>query len=128
MGNILARCESRIAVRRGEAIPRTNRLANIASKNPIANEGTKIGWNIVFQFNRQIGNATPRINRSIRKNTLRRTGFDATRTSAALIGLEWRIRLKFNAKQNLRQKKIGTVVRINKAGIFANPSQACTLG
>src|SRR5688572_29476020 len=111
-----------------ESIPRTNHLANVTSKNPIADFFTQIGRDIIFEFDGEIGDATACVNGAIRKDAIRGAGFDATPAGAAVIGDKRWIRLKREIKKNFGEQKIGTLLWINKTGVPADPADASALG
>jgi len=93
LGYARARSKRRIACRSREAlVPRANLLANIAAKNPIPKQGAQISGDLFFQLNGQVGNTTPGIQRTVRQNTLRRTGLQATPATPAMIALNRYIR------------------------------------
>ena len=92
-------CKSGIALGR-ESIPRADLLADVASKNPIADFIAQVNRDVVFEFNREIGDAAHRINRAVGQNAIGGAGGDATRACAAMIGDEWRIGFEFEIKKN----------------------------
>src|SRR5512134_671798 len=61
-----------------ESIPRADHLANVTSKNPTADFFPQFGWDIVFEFDGEIGDAAARVDRAVRKDAIRGAGFDAT--------------------------------------------------
>ena len=67
-------------------IPRTNRLANVAAKKPIAKLRTERGRRIAFRFDRPVGDALARVERAIRSERLSRAALHTAIASAAVIG------------------------------------------
>ena len=111
-----------------EAIPRADHLADITSKNPITDFFAQSDWDVIFEFDGEIGNAAGRVDRTIREDAIRGAGFDTTRAGAAVIGDERRIRFKGEIEKDFGEQKIRAVLWINETGILADPANARTLG
>ena len=68
------------------AVPRTNLLANIAAKNPVAHAFPQWLWNGAAQLNGEIANAARRIEHTGRGECLGGTGIEASRATTAIVG------------------------------------------
>ena len=77
----------------------------------------------VLVLNGQVGDAASGIQCPVRQDALRRAGVDAAGARAAVVGFERRIRLERISKQDFGQQEIGSVLRVDQAGVFADPAQ-----
>lgn len=85
---------------RCESIPRANHLADIAAEDPTADLLAQFCWDVVFELDREIGNATGRVDGSIRKDAVCGAGVDAARTRATMIGYQRWIRFEVEIKKD----------------------------
>ena len=89
-----------------ESIPRAYHLADITSKNPVADFFAQLGWDVIFEFNGEIGDAAARVNRTVREDAIRGAGFDTTSAGAAVIGDEGRIRFKGKIEKDFGEYEV----------------------
>jgi len=97
-GHVRAGCEGCIALRGREAIPWADNLTDITSEDPIPHEGAQREGNLPFEFNGQVRNTAPRIERSVGENAVSWAGLQAAGARTARIAGERWIGLDFESQ------------------------------
>src|SRR5882672_8092339 len=93
-GDIGARREPRIERRAREAhVPRADVLTDVAAEQPVTDPRRLRGGEFAAVFDREIGNASARVEIARSGKRLRRTGVEATPARPTAIGFEGQIRL-----------------------------------
>jgi hypothetical protein len=115
--------ECRIALM-GEPVPWADHLADVASESPIPHLIAEFNRNVIFEFDGEIRDAACRVECSVWQDAISGAGLDAACACAAMVGDERQIRFEFEIEQDFRYKKIRTNLGVDKAGIFADPSDA----
>src|SRR5206468_1425295 len=77
-----------IAGRRA-VVPRTNFLAHVAPKQPVANAEPQITWDRIAQLDREIANAARGVEDVRRRKGLRGTGVEASPAASTVVSGEW---------------------------------------
>jgi len=120
-------CKGRIALAR-ESIPRADHLADVASEDPPPNFVAQFQRDIVFEFDGEVRDATRRVEGAIGENATGGAGSDAARARAAVIGDERRVGFEREIEKNLGEQKIRALLRMDEAGVFADPADTGALG
>ena len=81
-------------------------MADVASKNPIADFFAQFNGDVIFEFDGEIRDTARRVEGAVWQNAIGGTGADATRACAAVIGDEWRIGFEFEVEENFGDEKI----------------------
>src|SRR5215510_7053393 len=120
--------EGRVALRRREAIPRADLLTDITSEDPITDQRTQPSGDVVLQFNGKVGDAACSLNGPVGQDALGGASLNAACASPALIGNKRRIRFQFEIEKNLGQEEVRPVLRVDEAGVLADPAETGPLG
>lgn len=120
--------EGCVSIGRGESIPRTDLLTDVTPEYPILHVWTDVFGDVNFVFDGEIGNATARIQGAIEENGVCRACIDAAGASPAMVSHEGGVGFEFEVEQDLGKQEIGTFLRMDQAGVFADPSEPCALG
>src|SRR5512142_2450780 len=89
-----------------ESIPWTDHLADVTSKDPIAHFLAQFRWDVLFEFDGEIGDAAARVEGAVREDAVRGASFDAAATCAALVCDERRVWLEHKVEQDLREQEV----------------------
>ncbi len=87
-------------------VPWTDLLANVTSKDPVAQVRSQIGRDFFFIFDRKIGETAPGVDRPVWQDATGGTGSDAACTLPAAVGSERRIRFQFDSQQDFSQQEV----------------------
>lgn len=68
-----------------KSIPWADCLADVAAEHPVSHLIAKLDRNTLFQFDREIGNASSCVDRAVCEDAVRGTGLDAARAGAAMV-------------------------------------------
>ena len=90
--------------------------------------GRRLFGDVAFVFDGEVGDATAGVEGAIGENGIGWTGLDATRTGAAVVGDEGNVWFEFEAEQDFGKEKIGAFLRMDEAGVLADPAEAGALG
>src|SRR5205823_3444422 len=108
------------------AVPWTDFLTNVASVDMRSDRAAMRVGDGPAELDREIRDAARRIENARRDNRVRRTCIEAQRAGAAPIERR-RIRLERKTADDLAEKDPRSVVRIDHAGVLANPTNAGVL-
>ena len=111
----------------GELVPRANKLAIVAAIDAVAHQRSKVQRDRPGMLNRQIRDASPRVQQARRKDGLRRANFDAGAATAAVLGYRFTVR-QFKIDINLTQEKHRSRLAVQHQGVFAAPALAAARG
>src|SRR5262249_605122 len=109
-----------------ETIERTDILAHVAAKHPFTDRCPKLTRNLALVFDRQVGDALPRIQPVRCCERISRTSINAAMTSAATDCDPLTVRRQLQVKQYLGKKKPRTLARLQQICVLAEESQPRT--
>src|SRR5262245_22081701 len=69
-----------------------------------------------------------RIEGTVRQNAVGGAGFDAARTTTAVIGCKRRVGFEWQVERDFRQQEIRAMFGMDETCVLANPANACALG
>jgi len=110
-----------------EAVPRARQLAVVAAVDAVAQQGAQIQRDTALEFDGEIGNAAPRVERVGGDNGLRRADVDTGLAGSAVAGCG-RVHRQRQIGVDLAEKKPRSVLAVQEQGVFAAPAEAGLAG
>ena len=111
----------------GIFVPGANQLAIVTAINAVADEGAQIQRNAAVVFDRQVRNATARVDQAGRQNGLGGANIDTSRAAAAMVagrfgGCQRKVHINFT------QEKHRTGLAVEYQAVFAAPTLSAAGG
>ena len=107
-------------------VPRANSQAVVAAVNAIADGRSKLNRDRTFQFNRQVGDAEPRVELERARDRARGAGVDATGARAAAIFLR-QVRFHFQGRDDFGEEGPVAKLAADEVGVSADETESGAL-
>src|SRR5438128_318397 len=105
-------------------VPRTNFLADVATEEPVANGLAQFFRDRSAQLNREVTDATPRIQLSGSGKGIGWAGVKTGSAGTAVASFVRRINVQFEIEQEGPDKKVTADPFIDQHGVLAKPAEA----
>ncbi|MNR05656.1 hypothetical protein D3C85_1216990 [compost metagenome] len=112
----------------GEAVPRADNLAVIATEHPVADQWPQVFRDRAFEFDGQVGNAASGIQHIGADEGVGRADVEAGTAPPAVFGGMGRVDRQRQVDEQFGEKKVTAGLAVQDQGIFADPSKPRLFG
>src|SRR5262245_54889086 len=110
------------------SVPGADLLADVAAEEPVADARPPLIGNGASQLDGQITDAAARVEDAGGGEGIGGTGVEAGSASAAVAGLEGRIRSQLDVQQQAGEEEVTAEVLVQEHGVLAEPAEASSPG